>query len=231
MRAFSVFCIIIGLCMIVIPIYYGYDTPAQAYPVEESLPTATPSPTQTATPTPTPTATPIPTSTATPTATPTPIPTYTPIPTPTPCFVCNGCSVPVENYAVGFIYKYDGPFYKFTCPTEKKFKNREEVKQFMLWDKTEVAGNCAHYTEAVIKSAAECGYQAGWGTVQFTDTYAYHSFVVFMTIEDDMVLVDVTMGDWWIYLDADGMWEGINMEDGRSYFGRKRPANILAITY
>lgn len=179
------------------------------------------------------TANPIPTPSPTPTPTPTPSPTPSPTPTPTPCFVCSGCADAVESYAVGHIVKSSHGielFYKYVCPSEKKFKNREEVKNFMLWDDTWIDGNCADYTEAVIKSAAECGYQAGWGLVLFTDDNVYHAFLVFSTIEDDLVLVDGTMGDWWIYIDEDNMWEGIHMEYGWSFFGKKKPAVVITIT-
>jgi len=165
---------------------------------------------------------PTPTPTPSSSPTPSPIPTASPAPTylPTPCFVCNGCSQDIQAWPTMLLVN-GNIMSHWKCPNARLFKNRAEIEAFMLWDTTYIEnGNCASYTEAIVKHAAECGYQAGIGCVAF-EGYQYHSFVAFQIEENsETVWVDATMGDWWIEVTDDGYWNAVSMTDPNYwYFG------------
>lgn len=157
------------------------------------------------------------------TPTPTPMPTLTPTPTPEPTplihielpsFPCNSCdAVPTESM---WGYSDGTKAIVYVCPTSRKLQDRDEVKEFMVSDRTQ-GHICLNYAVGVIRNAAYCGIEAHLGVVVFSD-YSAHSFISFPTTEDGDVWVDPTGGDWWVYTDY-GRWTGVNMYNESQTYG------------
>jgi hypothetical protein len=129
------------------------------------------------TPTPTPTPTPVPTPVPTPTPTPTPIPNN---PDGSPYF-CAPCESPMILSNVRW-------WQMLQCQHAQPLQTKEQVKEFMLWDKTDQnpytsSFTCWNFAVGVIANAESFGIDA------------QHAIIVFPTYQDGMVYVDPTTGD------------------------------------
>jgi predicted transglutaminase-like cysteine proteinase len=92
-----------------------------------------------------------------------------------------------------------------------KLPSKEDIKQFMLSDKTDrntyVVGEyvCRDYVADVIENAHKCGYEAhSIGIHMVGKSNDTHAIVMFETSDGD-VYVDATQADDWVYIDFDTM--------------------------
>jgi hypothetical protein len=105
----------------------------------------------------------------------------------------------------------------FNDLTTPQLKNREQVKWFMLWDKTDLNTytpdfKCGQFARYVIASANAHGIEAKFVILQLDCNPIPHAIVMFPTVEDGEVFVDATCGDWWVEMNyGEGNYKSYSM--------------------
>jgi hypothetical protein len=179
---------------------------------------------------------------ATPEPTPTPVPTsvptiiYAQAPTPTPI----ACPRPEYQGEAWYttstnIQKPDGStIIQYKYGTAMPLQNRAEVEQFMRWDTSDqIQGyNCADYTDAVCINASKHEIIAYPVVLYFTDGKV-HSIVLFPTVADGDVFIEVTQGDWWAYPVQGEQYNSINFDnpDYKFYGDKVKILEYMRIYY
>jgi hypothetical protein len=198
---FLIICILIGIPMVALPIYYGYS--ADAYEVTVAQLETTPEPTVVPTiePTVEPTIEPTPIP-VTPTTVPTVVPTPTPVPTATPYPKPDFCK-PNNNYIVKESSQYrlstGENFEIWSCLDCLPLQSASQVEAFMAWDTIDQRSfnwanwTCGHYAQHVNHLATENSIICMVVAVKF-DGFS-HSILAFPT-DEGLLYVDPITDTW-----------------------------------
>lgn len=139
-----------------------------------------------------------PTPTPTSTQSPVPTPTLTIIPTPTPNadgspYFCSPCE--------GGMFLINVRWWNmWQCYNTHPLKNKEQVKEFMIWDNGEqipysATHTCWNFAVGLIANAESNSIEAHLLIITWFGGDFQHAIVAFPTYEDGMVYVDPTSGD------------------------------------
>jgi hypothetical protein len=112
---------------------------------------------------------------------------------------------------------YPTPTITLATLNRPQLLNREQVKWFMLYDKTDQNTytpdfKCGQFSRGVMSNAGANGIEVKFVILQLASNPISHAIVMFPTIEDGEVFVDATCGDWWVEMNyGEGNYKSYSM--------------------